>query len=121
MDTTLRTGRGRGRAPAQAMVEFSLVILLLFGVMVVIIEGARWITTYFALANAAAEGARAGAFVPSTSWPVANVDTKIQAAAQSVLMPWMDLPNFDGSGACGGSNVVCVCRRKTSTSSCDAS
>jgi Flp pilus assembly protein TadG len=119
MFTALRSNQKRRRARAQAMVEFALVVLLLVGVMAVIIEGARWITTYFAVANAAAEGARAGAFVPNTSWPVGNVDSKIQAAARSVLMPWMELPNFEGSGVCGVTDEICVCRRQTSTSSCD--
>jgi hypothetical protein len=119
MFTALRSHHNHRRARAQAMVEFALVVLLLVGVMAVIIEGARWITTYFAVANAAAEGARAGAFVPDPLWPVGNVDSKIQAAARSVLMPWMELPNFDGSGVCGGTDVICVCRRYTSTSGCD--
>jgi Flp pilus assembly protein TadG len=114
---TSRSIRPRRLVPGQAMVEFALVILLFTGVVITIIEGARLISTYFTLANAAAEGARVGAFVPNRDWsatdPVGTMDAKIRIAARSVLEPWITLPD----------NQIVICRRKTTTptiSGCDA-
>ena len=88
----------------QAMVEFAFVILLLVGAVLAIVEGARWMVTYFALANAAAEGARAGAFVPSAAWSASSIDARIDAAARSVLPPWITLADDE----------ISVCRLATS-------
>ena len=95
--------RARRPALAQALVEFGFVALMLIGVMLAIIEGARWISTYFMLANAAAEGARVGTFTTST-------DTQIRTATQSILAPapWIVLdPNND----------IAICRLPTAAAS----
>ena len=93
-----RTGRP---VPAQAMVEFSLAVLLLVGVMLAIIEGARWMSTYFMLSNAASEGARVGALLAST-------DSQIREATQFSLAPWIFIdPNTD----------VAICRLATASAS----
>jgi hypothetical protein len=87
--------------PAQAMVEFSLAVLLLVGVMMAIIEGARWMSTYYMLSNAASEGARVGALLAST-------DSQIRAATQFSLGPWIFIdPDTD----------VTICRLPTAAAS----
>jgi hypothetical protein len=92
------------------MVEFALTTLLLVGVIVAIIDGARWISTYFALAHAAAQGVRVGAFVPRASWPIDDIDAKIRIATRSALPGWIELAAED----------IVICRRQTSASECDA-
>jgi Flp pilus assembly protein TadG len=99
------------QARGQATVEFALVAVLLFGAMVMVIEGARLTMSYFAVGNAAAEGARAGQYTTAT-------DASIQAAARRTLEPWIQVPNLDASGACSGDNVVCICRRTTPDAAC---
>jgi hypothetical protein len=90
-------------------VEFAFTALFLFGVLVAIIDGARWISTYFILANAAAEGARAGAFVPrNPEWPLANINAKVREEARSVLAPWIELAD----------EQITICRAMSATANC---
>ncbi|HEY7067494.1 MAG TPA: TadE family protein [Chloroflexota bacterium] len=103
--------RARVRASGQATVEFAFVAVLLFGAMMLVIEGARMTMSYFAVGNAAAEGARAGEYTTAT-------DSSIQTAARRALEPWVQVPNLDASGSCSGSNVVCICRRTTPDAAC---
>ena len=63
------------------------------------------------MANAAAEGARAGQYATAT-------DSTVQGAARQTLEPWLSVPNLNTTGSCGGSNTVCICRRSTPTSAC---
>jgi Flp pilus assembly protein TadG len=110
-----RTGTTRLDRPrrAQAFVEFGITILFLIGVLVAIFEGARWLSTYFMLANAAAEGARAGAFVPRTpQWPQDDIDTKITAATNRVLAEWIDLTDTN--------ITICRVEPTTATTACTA-
>jgi Flp pilus assembly protein TadG len=101
--------RGTGRpAHGQAMVEFAMVILLLVGVFIAIFEGARWMLTYFALSNAAAEASRAGSYVPSTGWTTSQIDATIHRAARSVLPPWITLPDAE----------IAICRAQASATTC---
>jgi Flp pilus assembly protein TadG len=108
-----RIALGRARRPrrGQALVEFALAALLFFGFLVAILEGARWLATYFLLANAAAEGARAGAFAPTPGWPQADIDAKIRMGARSVLAPWIDLPDAN----------ITICRAAPATDPCTTS
>jgi Flp pilus assembly protein TadG len=96
----------------QAMVEFALVVLIFLAMLIGIIEGARWISSYFVIANAAGEGARAGAFVPTTSRTVTTLDSSIRTAVHATVDAWPWITVSDGN--------ITICRRKTSSSSCDA-
>jgi Flp pilus assembly protein TadG len=104
---SLRAGR---RAPAQTMVEFSMVVLLLVGVITAMFEGARWVVTYFVLADAASQATRAGSYVPTTSWTVSEVDDDVKEAARSVLPPWITLPDDE----------ITICRAQSTATSCTA-
>ena len=103
--------------------------MLFLGFLVGIMEGARMIGSYFALSNAAAEAARVGAIVPSStatgsisdcntlnatqsgSLSVASLDNKIRCRARETMEPWISLPD----------SAITICRRATITASCDAS
>jgi hypothetical protein len=104
-----RWSRMRRPARAQALVEFAFTALFLFGVLVGIIDGARWISTYFILSNAAAEGARAGAFVPrNPEWSLAEIDENARIAARSVLPPWVVLTD----------EQITICRARSIDATC---
>ena len=83
------------------MVEFALVIILFLGVLMAIWEGARLVTSYFALANAAREGARAGIYTTAS-------DATIQDKVRQTLPAWISVPNGN----------ITICRRATSSSGC---
>jgi len=97
--------------PGQAMVEFAFVVVLFLGTIVAVFEGARLVATYFALANAAAEGARAGQYVTAG-------DASVQAAAQRTLQPWITITNVSTASTCSDNDVICICRRATAASAC---
>ena len=90
------------------MVEFALVILLFLGMVLAIIEGARLVASHFTLSNAAAEGARAGAFVPTTSLTTATIDNNVRTAVRRTVVPWVTIPD---------SNIT-ICRRATRSAAC---
>src|SRR5689334_22408967 len=92
---TIERGGPSRPSRAQAMAEFAFTILLLIGVFIAITDGARWIATRFALANAAAAGARPGAFRPTPAWDAANIDAQVRTATRSVLPPWVTLADAD--------------------------
>jgi Flp pilus assembly protein TadG len=113
---TVRQGPARERAPGQALVEFALVAIFFVLLVVLLIEGARLVSTYFAMSDAAREGARAGAFVPSstvTSLSVATLDTSVRTAAKARLEPWATVAD----------SQIVICRHASATatvgSSCD--
>jgi Flp pilus assembly protein TadG len=96
------------RSRGQAMVEFALVFILFLGTVMAIIEGGRLMFSYFALANAAAEGARIGSVAGTP-------DTAIQAAVNQTLKyaTGSDLTNVSGTTApssCTAANTICICR-----------
>ncbi len=110
----------RLRASGQATVEFALVAVLLFGAMMMVIEGARLALTYFAVGNAAAEGARAGEYITAdlSAQNFLAQNNLVQSAAQRAVNLLIQVPNLDASGSCSGSNVVCICRRTTPNAAC---
>jgi Flp pilus assembly protein TadG len=117
---TVRRGPARERAPGQALVEFALVSIFFVVLVVLLIEGARLVSTYFAMSDAAREGARAGAFVPDStgttaSLTLATLDTSVRTAAKNRLEPWATVS--DGQ--------ITICRHVSATatvgSSCDTS
>jgi Flp pilus assembly protein TadG len=88
----------------QATVEFAFVsIFLLFPMMLGIFEGARLVSTYFALSNAAREASRAGEYRPSTNFTITMIDANVRAAAKQTLEPWAVVD--DGN--------ITVCRHKS--------
>jgi Flp pilus assembly protein TadG len=92
------------------MVEFALALSVLLMMMMGILEGARWVSTYAALANAAADGARAGAYLPTSTWTVSAIDSRVRSAARTVLPAWITLADAD----------ITVCRRTATATSCTA-
>lgn len=92
------------RAPGQAMLEFALVIILLLGMMVGVLEGARLVAAYFVVANAAREGARAGVFPYATD---ATIQAQVNKTASRVIGA---VPSSD--------NTLEICRRATPTAGC---
>lgn len=102
---SLRPGRaGARRAPGQAMLEFALVTVLLLGMMVGVLEGARLVAAYFVVANAAREGARAGVFPSATD---ATIQAQVNKTASRVIGT---VPSAD--------NTLEICRRATPTAGC---
>jgi hypothetical protein len=100
------------RARAATMVEFALVLMAAVLPMTIgTLEGSRWVATRFALANAAAEGARAGAFVPTSAWPLSTIDARIRQVAEHTVPQWMRIT--DGT--------IAICRRRaTDTTPCSS-
>jgi Flp pilus assembly protein TadG len=92
------------RARGQAMVEFAIVVLLLLGMMVGILEGARLAAAYFVVGNAAREGARAGVFASASD---TTIQTKINDTAWRVIG---QLPS--------GDNAITICRRAAPDQAC---
>ena len=85
-------------------------MLFFLGMLMGIIEGARMVGSYFALANAAAEGARIGAVVPAPGNTVSTIDDNIRARVRTTMQPWISLPD----------SSITICRRLTIAASCDA-
>ena len=102
---------GHGPSCGQAMVEFALVLVLFLGLTVAIFEGARLVATNSALGSAAADGARAGAFVPSSQHSLTNLDADVRAAVRHTTS---FLGNIPDSG-------ITICRRTTRTAACGTS
>ncbi len=92
------------RSPGQAMVEFALVILLLLGMIVGVLEGARLVASYFVVANAAREGARAGVFIGATD---SDIQTQVNNTASRVVGTF---PSAD--------NLILICRRAKAGQAC---
>jgi len=101
-------GRVRPPRAGQAMIEFAAVMLVFLGAVMTTFEGARLLTSAFALSNAAAEGARAGAYVPTSARPIATLDADIRAAVRATTAFLGTIP--DGS--------ITICRRATSGAAC---
>ena len=97
-----------GRSRGQAMVEFSLVIMLFLGMAMGVFEGARLVLGYFALGQAAGEGARAGAFTPTSRYPTTTLDAGVRAAVRSTTSFLGTIPD----------DHITICRRTTSTAAC---
>ncbi|HLH27232.1 MAG TPA: TadE/TadG family type IV pilus assembly protein [Chloroflexota bacterium] len=93
------------------MVEFALTIVLFFTTLLLIFEGGRMVLSYFILANAAAEGARAGQYVTAT-------DTDIQNAVNAVSGILGTFPTPTSGSTCSGTTAICVCRRTTAGAAC---
>lgn len=73
-----------------------MVILLLVGTFIAIFEGARWMLSYFVLSNAAAEGTRAGSYMPTSTWSITDIDADVRrATANAVRAPWIDLADSE--------------------------
>jgi TadE-like protein len=98
-----------GRRPAQAALEFSLVVLIFLGLLMAIFEGARLAASYFALANAAREGTHAGQFIGVTD----DNTIRQQVQAPLGLLPWISPADL----------TITICRHASPTaavgSSCD--
>jgi Flp pilus assembly protein TadG len=100
--------RAPGRRRGQAMVEFSIAILLFLGMLAAIFEGARLVASYFALGGAAREGARAGVYVPSASRPVGTIDADVRAKVRQTVPFLGNIPDGD----------ITICRRSTADAAC---
>lgn len=99
--------RARGQR-GQAMVEFAVALLFFVGMLLAIFEGARLVATFFAVANAAADGARAGAFAPTTQLPAATLDSNVRAAVRETTSFLGTIPDAS----------ITICRRTSPTAAC---
>jgi Flp pilus assembly protein TadG len=90
------------------MVEFAFVSLLFLAMLGMLFEGARLVVSYFAVANAAAAGARAGAFVPTETLTTTIIDAKVREKAREALPPFISLADGD----------ISICRRTNSAGAC---
>jgi hypothetical protein len=113
MSRTRRYAAARTRQQGQAMVEFSLVILLFLGLIVALFDLGRGIYTYNGVSEAAREIARRTIVHPGS--PLGQSDeTQETVSVQRRLVPAMDDPTFaceDTAGApsgCGSGNYVRV-------------
>jgi hypothetical protein len=114
MSPTYRIEAARHSQRGQAMVEFSLVILLFVGLVVALFDLGRGIYTYNGVSEAAREIARRTIVHPGT--PLGQSDqTKDTISAQRGLVPAMDDPTFacedaagQGLSECGSGNYVRV-------------
>jgi hypothetical protein len=90
------------------MVEFALVLILSLGMVMAIFEGARLVAAYFIVANAAADGARTGAFVSTSQRPLSVLDADIRAAVRETTSMLGALPD----------EAIAICRRTSRTAPC---
>jgi Flp pilus assembly protein TadG len=94
--------------PAQATMEFALVVLIFLGALMTMFEGARLVASTFAVSNAAADGARAGAFVPTSGQPVSTLDASIRTGVRATTAFLGSIPD----------DAIAICRRATPTATC---
>jgi Flp pilus assembly protein TadG len=104
------------RAQGQALVEFAFVSIVFFGLIIGIIESGRLVFGYFALANGAAEGARAASVVGTS-------DDSVKAAVNQTLRLAIntDLTLVDANkmpSACTADNTICICRHTLANTTC---
>ena len=88
--------------------EFALTVVLFFGLLLAIFEGARLIATNSALGNAAADGARAAAFAPSSRNSQTDLDAATRAAVRQTNGLLGTLPD----------SSITICRRTTRAAAC---
>ena len=104
------------RSRGQTLVEFAFVFILFIGLMVAVIGSTRLVLAYFALSNAAAEGARVGA-VQNTANSV--VAAKVQETTGMAVGISFTVPNTAlSAGTCSQTNAICICRHRQGNNTC---
>jgi hypothetical protein len=80
-------------------------------------EGGRLVAARFALSNATTDGARAGAFVPTSELPVSTLDASIRKAVRDTTAFLGSMPDNPSAGSIADSAII-ICRRATPTAAC---
>lgn len=102
-------------APGQAMVEFALVSLLLIAVLILIFEGGLLTANWFALGNAAREGARAGSIATATDDLILDA---VNRTATPFTGGYTGVTANTPQSACTTQHALCVCRHKAGQTAC---
>src|SRR4051794_25105399 len=119
---TVRHGTHPFHSPArylrgQAFVEFTLVILLFVTLALLVFEGGLLSANWFALGNAAREGARAGSRSGATD---ADVFDAVNRAASVFTGSFASVTAATASSGCTADHAVCVCRHRPDSTTCGA-
>jgi Flp pilus assembly protein TadG len=104
-----------GGAPAQAIVEFSLVIMLFLGLLIMIFQGGALAANWFALGNGAREGARAGSVTTATD---PQILAAVNRTASTFTSSFGSVTANTTQSGCTAEHAVCVCRHPAGSTTC---
>jgi Flp pilus assembly protein TadG len=106
------------RTSGQAIVEFALVIILFLALIVLIFEGALLAGNWFALGNAAREGARAGSITTATDSQILDA---VNRTASVFTRSFASVTANTSESGCTGTHTLCVCRHAAGSGTCTTS
>jgi Flp pilus assembly protein TadG len=104
-----------GRARGQALMDFALVVLLLLTLALLVFAGGLLAANWFALGNAAREGAHAGSLAIATDAAILDA---VNRTASSFTGSFASVTANTAPDDCTGAHAVCVCRRRVGATSC---
>jgi Flp pilus assembly protein TadG len=113
-----RLGRPRARGSrGQAFVEFALVMLLFLALVILVIEGGLLTANWFAVGNAAREGARAGSLAVATDPQILEA---VNRTAGVFTGPFASVTANTAQSGCTDAHAVCICRHRVGATTCNS-
>ena len=101
----------------QALAEFALVILLFLALAVLILEGGLLTANWFALGNAAREGARAGSLAVATDPQILEA---VNRTATVFTGSFARATANTAQSGCTDAHAVCICRHEVGSTTCNS-
>src|SRR3954471_6713361 len=96
-------------ARGQAFVEFALVILLFLALVILVFEGGLLTANWFAIGNAAREGAQNGSLAVATD---AQILETVNRTASVFTGGFGSITANTAQSGCAGTHAVCTCRHR---------
>jgi Flp pilus assembly protein TadG len=104
-------------AGGKESVEGALVILLFLALMLLVFEGGLLTANWFALGNAAREGAHTGSLAVATD---AQVLETVNRTASIFTGGFASVTANTAQSGCTGTDAVCTCRHRVGSTTCNA-
>jgi Flp pilus assembly protein TadG len=108
---------GTSGARGQALVELALALLLFLALAILVLAGGLLTANWFALGNAAREGARIGSLTDTTDPQVLEA---VNRTASLFTGSFASVTTNTAQSDCTDAHAVCICRHRVNSATCNS-